>query len=135
MKKKELEERTKRFSLDVIRFLEGLPKNYLGEVMGRQLLRSASSVGANYREANRGESRADFIHKISLAEKEAGESLYWLELMQEAGLGASAKCQELLREADELVAIFTSIGKSTRRNTLLAKSKIQNPKSQIPNQS
>lgn len=135
MNKKELEERTKRFSFDVIRFLESLPKNYLGEVMGRQLLRSATSIGANYREANRGESRADFIHKISLAEKEAGESLYWLELMREAGLGASAKCQKLLREADELVAIFTLIGKSTRRNILLAKSKIQNPKSQIPNQS
>jgi len=123
--KKELEERTKRFSFDVIRFLESLPKNYLGEVMGRQLLRSATSVGANYREANRGESRADFTHKISLAEKEAGETLYWLELMQEAGLGASTKCQELLREADELVAIFTSVSKSTRRNTLLSKSKAQ----------
>jgi len=93
--------------------------------MGRQLLRSATSVGANYREANRGESRADFVHKISLAEKEAGETLYWLELMQEAGLGASTKCQELLHEAGELVAIFTSVGKSTRRNTLLSKSKAQ----------
>jgi len=123
--KKELEERTKKISPGVIRFLEGLQKNYLGEVMGRQLLRSATSVGANYREANRGESRADFTHKISLAEKEAGETLYWLELLQEAGLGASAKCQELLREADELVAIFTSVGKSTRRNALLSKSKAQ----------
>ena len=125
MNKKELEARTKKFSLDVIGFLESFPKNYLGEVMGRQLLRSATSVGANYREANRGESRADFTHKISLAEKEAGEALYWLELMQKAGLGASAKCQELLREADELAAIITSVGKSTRRNTLLSKSKTQ----------
>lgn len=120
-----MEERTKKFSLDVIKFLESLPKNYLGEVMGRQLLRSATSVGANYREANRGESRADFVHKISLAGKEAGETLYWLELLQETGLGASTKCQELLREADELVAIFTSVSKSTRRNTLLSKSKTQ----------
>jgi four helix bundle protein len=123
LNKQELEERTKKFSLDVISFLQGLPKNYLGDVMGRQLLRSATSVGANYREANRAESRADFLHKISLAEKEAGETLYWLELIREAGMGASSRCDELLQEADELVALFTSIGKSTRRNTMLAKSK------------
>ena len=123
MNKNELEQRTKKFSLNLIRFLESLPKNYLGDVMGRQLLRSATSIGANYREANRAESRADFLHKISLAGKEAAETLYWLELMRDSGMGTSSRCDELLKEADELVALFTSIGKSTRRNTMLAKSK------------
>ena len=67
MNKQELEQRTKQFSLEVIRFLESLPRNYLGEALGRQLIKSGTSIGANYREANRAESKADFIHKLAIA--------------------------------------------------------------------
>jgi four helix bundle protein len=107
MKKIELEIRTKEFSLQLIRFLQSLPKNYLGEALGRQLLKSGTSIGANYREANRAESKADFIHKLAIAEKEASETLYWLELLLEAGIGAN-------QEAKELLAIFTAAGRTSK---------------------
>ena len=71
-------------------------------------------IGANYREANRAESRKDFIHKIALVEKEAAETQYWLELCVEANIGNSEERQELLQESGELLAIFTSIGKTTK---------------------
>ena len=107
MNKVELEKRTKEFSLQLIRFLESLPKNYLGEALGRQLLKSGTSIGANYREANRAESKADFIHKLAIAEKEASETVYWLELMLEAGIGAN-------QAAKELLAIFTAAGRTSK---------------------
>ena len=107
MNKAELEQRTKEFSLNLIRFLQSLPKNYLGEAMGRQLLKSGTSIGANYREANRAESKADFIHKLAIVEKEASETLYWLELLLEAGIGAN-------QEAKELLAIFTAAGRTSK---------------------
>ena len=113
--KTEFEGRTKRFSLELILVLRSFPKGYLGEVVGRQLLKSGTSIGANYREANMAESRADFIHKVNLAEKEAAETVYWLELCAEAGLGASAKIQNLSREARELLAILTTIGRNSKR--------------------
>ena len=114
MNKQELEQRTKQFSLDVIRFLESLPKNYLGETMGKQLLKSGTSIGANYREANRAESKADFIHKLAIAEKEASETAYWLELMKEAGIGSRQEVTSLLQETKELLAIFTSAGRTSK---------------------
>ena len=107
MNKAELERRTKEFSLRLIRFLQSLPKNYLGEALGRQLLKSGTSIGANYREANRAESKADFIHKLAIVEKEASETLYWLELLLEAGIGAN-------QEAKELLAIFTAAGRTSK---------------------
>ena len=114
MNKKVLEDRTKRFSLDVIRFLGALPKNYIGEVMGRQLLKSGTSIGANYREANRAESKADFIHKLAISEKEASETVYWLELMSEAGIGDRGEVVRLLQEVGELLAIFTAAGRTSK---------------------
>jgi len=114
MNKAELEQRTKEFSLQLIRFLESLPKNYLGEAMGKQLLKSGTSVGANYREANRAESKADFIHKLAIAEKEASETVYWLELMTEAGIGSRQEVACLLRETKELLAIFTAAGRTSK---------------------
>ena len=115
MNKAELEQRTKEFSLRLIRFLQSLPKNDLGEALGRQLLKSGTSIGANYREANRAESKADFIHKLAIAEKEASETVYWLELMLEAGFGTSAEIERLAQEAKELLAILTTIGRNTKR--------------------
>ena len=114
MDKAELERRTKAFALRVIRFVASLPKNKATDVLGYQLLKSGTSIGANYREANRAESRPDFIHKISLVEKEAAETQYWLELCVEANMGNLEERQWLLRESGELLAIFTSIGKTTK---------------------
>jgi four helix bundle protein len=85
-----------------------------GDVLGYQLLRSGTSIGANYREANRAESRADFIHKIAIVEKEAAETQYWIELCRETEVLNCNVLDELQRESTELLAIFTSIGKSTK---------------------
>ena len=114
MNKFELEKRTKEFSLILILFLQSLPKNYLGEALGRQLLKSGTSIGANYREANRAESKADFIHKLAIAEKEASETVYWLELMTEAGIGDRKDVAKLLHEAREILAIFTAAGRTSK---------------------
>jgi four helix bundle protein len=114
LNKAELEQRTKGFSLNLIRFLQSLPKNYLGEALGRQLLKSGTSIGANYWEANRAESKADFIHKLAIVEKEASETLYWLELLLEAGIGANQEAIRLMLEAKELLAIFTAAGQTSK---------------------
>jgi four helix bundle protein len=129
MNKIELEIRTKQFSLQLIRFLESLPKNYLGETLGRQLLKSGTSIGANYREANRVESKADFIHKLAIVEKEASETLYWLELMLEGGIGGNQEAIKLMQEAKQLLAIFTAAGKNIERMQMISNLKFRNPKS------
>ena len=116
MNRAELESRTKDFALSIIRFVTGLPRNKVTDVLGRQVLRSGTSVGANYREANRAESRNDFIHKIALVEKEAAESGYWLELLDESGLGDAIERRRLLKECNELLAIFTATGKTAKKN-------------------
>jgi len=111
---KDLERRTKRFSLAVIKFTAALPRTREADVLSRQLLRSATSIGANYREANRGVSRADFVNKIGIVQKEASETQYWLELLIESGVAARSPSEELLRESSELLAIFTAIGKKLK---------------------
>src|SRR6266446_1976088 len=111
---KDLEQRTKRFALAIIRFCSSLPRNREADVLGRQLLRSATSIGANYREANRGVSRADFVNKIGIVQKEAAETQYWLELLIDSGLANDQGPQELLQESSELLAIFASIGKKLK---------------------
>ncbi len=116
MDKLELEKRTKRFALKVIEFVATLPQIKTCAIIEYQLVKAGTSVGANYREANRAESRADFIHKIAISEKEASESGYWLELCDEAGFGDGEKRKWLLEESRELLAIFTSIGKTTKAN-------------------
>jgi four helix bundle protein len=115
MDKAELEKRTKQFALRIIAFVATLPKGRVGDVIGYQLVKAGTSVGANYREANRAESRNDFIHKIAIVEKEASESHFWLELCDESNLGDIGERCWLLQEAGELLAIFTSIGRSTKR--------------------
>ncbi len=114
MDKVELEARTKRFALKVIRFVSSLPKNKVTDVLGYQLLRSGTSIGANYREANRAQSRNDFIHKIAIVEKEAAETQYWLGLCEDAGIGDAAERRWLLQECGELLAIFTASGKTAK---------------------
>lgn len=120
MNKKELELRTKKFAVAAIRFVGGMRYSSAARVVGDQLLKAATSVGANYREANRAVSRRDFLHRIAIIEKEASETLYWLEICEETALGNEDACRELLIEADEILAIFTAIGRSTRANTRAA---------------
>jgi len=114
MNKTELEQRTKAFALRVIRFVATLPRNKMADILGYQLGKSGTSIGANYREANRAESRSDFIHKIGVVEKESAETQYWLELFEEAKIGDPDERRWLLKESGEILAIFTSIGKRTK---------------------
>jgi four helix bundle protein len=114
----DLAPRTKMFARRVIRLYSALPKpDVAAQVMGKQLLRSGASVGANYREARRGRSIAEFIAKIGDCLKAADETLYWQELLAAEKIFAAKKLEPLLKEADELVAIFASISKCARGDT------------------
>ncbi|MGH9967626.1 MAG: four helix bundle protein [Pyrinomonadaceae bacterium] len=119
MDKRDLEKRTRRFALKIIEFVATLPSNKIGDVIGYQLVKAGTSVGANYREANRAESRKDFIHKIGIVEKEAAESHYWMDLCNDGDLGDPDQRIWLLRESRELLSIFTSIGRSSKANRTL----------------
>ena len=117
MDPEQMKGRTKQFGLRVIRLVEALPTSKTANVIGRQLLRSGTSVGANYRSACRGRSKADFISKVGIALEEADESLYWMELLTEAGIVAKAQLNPLMQEANELVAISSASIKTARANT------------------
>ncbi len=106
--------RTKQFSLNVIHLYSKLPSNTVCQVLGRQLLRSATSAGAHYREAQRAKSIRDFISKIEGGLQELDESLYWLELLEESGLADRASVIPLKSETGELLAIFVTIAKSAK---------------------
>jgi four helix bundle protein len=114
MDKFELERRTKAFAIRIIRFVASFQKSKVADVVGYQLLKAGTSVGANYREANRAVSRPDFVHKVGVVEKEAAETQYWLELCLEAKIGNDAERSWLLKESGELLAIFTRIGKTSK---------------------
>ncbi len=116
MSKQDLKQRTKRFALEVIKFVEALPKDETSRVLGRQLLRSGTSVGANYRSACRVKSTPDFISKVGNVEEEADESGYWLELLVEAGNVTQLKAESLIREASELVAIAVASINTARKS-------------------
>ena len=114
--KQPLENRTKLFALQIINFVAMLPKNRITDVLGRQLLKSGTSIGANYREAGRAESHDDFIHKIGICAKESAETQYWLELFLDGKLVNPEKCEMLRREASELVAIFVASGRTAKKS-------------------
>jgi four helix bundle protein len=114
MAKTELETRTKEFALNLIDLVSRMPRNRAGDVVAKQLLRSGTSIGANYREANRAESKADFLHKLGISTKEAAETEYWLEMVNESEHLQVAGSSELLKESDELIAILTAIGRNTK---------------------
>src|SRR2546429_1394324 len=103
-----LKQRTKKFGLDVIKLFEGLPKDDTSKVLGRQLLRAATSVGANYRAVCRAKSTADFISKFGTVEEEADESGFWLEMLVDSGKLQLLRADPLIREAGELTAIAVS---------------------------
>ena len=104
----ELKNRTKRFALTVIRLCRSLPRSREGTIIIRQLLRSSTSVGANYRAVCRARSSADFTSKLGIVLEEADETLFWLELLVDSGVAQPDKSAELLREANELISIFVA---------------------------
>jgi four helix bundle protein len=112
----QLRDRTKAFAKRIIRLFRALPAKPEAQVIGRQLLRSGTSVGANYRAACRGRSRPDFISKLGIVVEEADETIYWLELLGENGILPQRRLDELLKEAHELTAIFTASLETSRSN-------------------
>jgi four helix bundle protein len=110
----QLKQRTKKFALRIIRLYEALPHNGVAYVLGKQLLRSGTSVGANYRAVCRSRSDAEFVAKMGVVVEEADESLYWLELLGEAGILPPRRLSSLLREAGELVRIFATARQTAR---------------------
>lgn len=125
MTPEELKKRTKQFGLRCIKVIEALPRSLAADVLGKQLLRSATSVGANYRSACRGRSKPDFVSKLGIAIEEADESLYWLEMLVEAGLLPAERLAPLMKEADEVIAILTASSQTAKRS-LNQKSTIKN---------
>ena len=112
---RDLKPRTKAFALRIIRMYSKLPKNNtVAQVLGKQVLRSGTSVGANYCEASRGRSKAEFISKIGDCLKEVEETEYWLELLVDSECVDAMRMAELLDEARQLIAIFTTIDKKSK---------------------
>ena len=107
-------QRTKRFALAIVRLYSSLPRTTVSQVLGRQVLRSGTSVGAHYREACRAKSRADFVSKIEGALQELDETAYWLELLTEIYAEKRVQAQSLMTEANELISIFVSVVRSVK---------------------
>jgi four helix bundle protein len=127
MTEKEFKDKTKQVALRIIRLIESLPSTYTAQIIGKQVLRSATSIGANYRAACRAKSTADLLHKLAIVEEEADESLYWLELLVDSGMLPEKRLSELTRDINGVVAMTVASIKTLRSG----KSKIQNPKSKI----
>ncbi|HUW61227.1 MAG TPA: four helix bundle protein [Candidatus Bathyarchaeia archaeon] len=118
MNAEEFKARTKAFALRIVRLVESLPKSPGSDVIGKQLLRSGTSVGANYRAACRARSQADFISKIGIVEEECDESVYWIELLVDSDQIKSALVEDLLREANEILSMIVA----SRKTALARKS-------------
>ena len=111
---KELQDRSQQFALRVVRMFRALPRADEARILGKQVLRSGTSVAANYRAACRARSRAEFAAKIGVVVEEADETVFWLELLVEAGIVPASKMTELLAEANELLAIFSASQRTAR---------------------
>jgi four helix bundle protein len=117
MTKEELKDRTKKFALNIVALVEDLPRTKAGHTIGNQIIRSSTSVAANYRAACKARSVADFISKLTIVEEEADETCLWLELLLEGNIfNDRNRLNLLLKEANELTAIFTAAGKTTKMN-------------------
>ena len=119
----DLKKRTKDFALRIIRVYSSLPKETVAQVIGKQVLRSGTSVGAHYREACRSRSHAEFISKIEGGLQELEETVYWLELLIESGLISQSRLNLLLHESDELIAILVASVKKAKQNNPRRKTK------------
>jgi four helix bundle protein len=116
--RQDLKVRTKQYALRIVRLYVALPKRTEAQVLGKQLLRSGTSVGAHYREACRAKSDADFINKIEGALQELEESAYWLELIAEANLFPTSRIASLMKETNELIAMFVTMVRNTKTRHL-----------------
>ena len=113
--REDLRERTKRYALRIIRMYGALPKETVAQVIGKQVLRSGTSVGANFREAYRARSNNEFVAKLGICLQELEETIYWLELLCEANIWSENQLSELLDESNQLIAIFTTISKNRKK--------------------
>jgi four helix bundle protein len=111
----EFKRRTKKFALQIIRLVESLPRNCTADVLGRQLLRAGTSVGANYRAACRARSASEFSAKMGIVDEEADECIYWLELLIEADLATGDQLRDLLKEANEITAMVVASIRTVRQ--------------------
>jgi four helix bundle protein len=117
MNREEMYERTMQFSVRVVRMVKSMPRGIAEDVIAKQLTKSATSIGANYREACHGKSSADFVSKLKICEGEADETLYWLQLLVNTDVMKACKMQALIDEAREFVAMFTAGTKSLKFNS------------------
>jgi four helix bundle protein len=130
----DFKQRTKTFALRVIKLVDKLPDCRSADVLGKQLLRSGTSVAMNYRAACRGRSPAEFRSKLGIVEEEADESSGWIELLAESGLVKPKLVQDLLTEASEITSIVVASIRTSRKNSTSSKaSHSSNPQSQIRN--
>jgi len=116
--RQDLKKRTREFALRIIKLYAALPKAVEAQVLGKQILRSGTSVGAHYREACRAKSNADFISKIEGGLQELDETLYWLELLADSKIMTSARLEPLQRETNELIAMFVSMAKGVKQKRM-----------------
>jgi len=132
MNEEELKQRTNKFALRILDLADALPCSRSGNVIANQIIRSRTSVAANYRGLCRAKSRADFINKTSIVEEEADESCFWLQLLIDRGLLAARQVQPLLKEANELTAIFVA-SRKTAASRQASQNPIENRKPKIKN--
>ena len=116
MTSEELKSRTKKLAVSIIHFVETLPKCDSAKIIGKQLIRSATSVAANYRAACRARSKADFINKLGIVEEEADETLFWIEILIESGKADNESASNLQKEVNEIAAIFSASHKTAKMN-------------------
>ena len=124
MNQQEFKNRTKQLAIRTIKVVESLPQTTTAQIIGKQVLRSSTSVGANYRAACRAKSTPDMLYKLAIVEEEADETSYWLELLVEAQIIPAVRLENLMSEVDEITAMIVSSIKTLRQ-----KPKISNPKS------
>ena len=117
MTREEMKFRTKTYANRIVMLCSTLPDGWVAQTLGRQLLRSGTSVGANYRAVCRAKSNADFINKLRIVEEECDESLFWMELLMENNLVKPARLGNLMKEADEILAIVVASAKTARSST------------------
>jgi four helix bundle protein len=114
MDEKTFKSRTKKLAVDVIRQTEILPNTRVADIIGKQLIRSGTSIGANYRAACRAKSTPDMINKLKIVEEEADETMYWLEILTDAGLVSAEQVGSIYKETDEILAMTVASIKSLR---------------------
>lgn len=113
----DLKKRTKDFALRIVKLYQALPKSTEAQIFGKQILRSGTSVGANYYEACRAKSRADFIHKIGTVLQELEETIFWLELIEDSGTMKRSRLTEINKETNELIAMFVKVTVNTKKKS------------------